>query len=237
VPDHMEIVCHRGANQYAPENTYASAVRCIDWEMDYLEIDVNTSRDGVMYLFHGPDLSRTTAATGKIYEWDSAELDELDCGSWFDPSFHGERIPRLEDFLRWVDHRIKIFFDVKYADLEELVDMVYRLSLQEECFFWFGRPQFAQRFVEVAPKLPIKINVRTADDVKRAKEEFDASIVELYLEDMRDEVVDICRELDVKTMILQRELDLDAFQRVLDWNVDMVNVDHADHFAAFIGRR
>ena len=37
----IEIVCHRGANAYAPENTYASAQYCIDWGMDYLEIDAD----------------------------------------------------------------------------------------------------------------------------------------------------------------------------------------------------
>lgn len=31
----VEIVCHRGANHYAPENTYAAAQVCIDWGMDY----------------------------------------------------------------------------------------------------------------------------------------------------------------------------------------------------------
>ena len=46
----VEIVCHRGANEYAPENTYPAAQLCIDWGMDYVEIDVNTSKDGVMYV-------------------------------------------------------------------------------------------------------------------------------------------------------------------------------------------
>ena len=27
----VEIVCHRGANEYAPENTIASAQVCVDW--------------------------------------------------------------------------------------------------------------------------------------------------------------------------------------------------------------
>jgi hypothetical protein len=42
----VEIVCHRGANEYAPENTYASAQLCIDWGMDYVEI--SNSRFGIV---------------------------------------------------------------------------------------------------------------------------------------------------------------------------------------------
>ena len=41
----IEIVCHKGANEYAPENTFAAAQRCIKWGADYVEIDVWTSRD------------------------------------------------------------------------------------------------------------------------------------------------------------------------------------------------
>ena len=94
----IKIVCHRGANQYAPENTVASARLCIDWAMDYLEIDVSTSKDGVLYVFHGPELEKTTNGTGLIFDHTAAELDRLDAGRWFSPKFAGEHIPRLEPF-------------------------------------------------------------------------------------------------------------------------------------------
>ena len=158
----VEIVCHRGANQLAPENTYASSQICIDWDVDYLEIDINTSKDGVPYVFHGPDLSRTTNGEGRIYDWHSRDLDRLDCGSWFSRDFTGERIPRLEDFLGWIDGRVKLFFDVKWADLTQLRDLVYRHNLQHRCFFWFGRDKLARKLSEEHPELTLKIN---GDDV------------------------------------------------------------------------
>lgn len=227
-----EIVCHRGANQYAPENTCASAQLCIDWGVEWLEIDVNTSRDGIMYLFHGPDLARTTGAAGKIYEWDSDALDRLDCGSWFDAAFEGERIPRLEAFLAWIDHRIKIFFDVKYADLDRLVDMIHGLGMEDECFFWFGREKHVSRFREVTATLPLKINVRGPEDVLRAKRDYNASVVEFSLENMSEALAAACRQADIKTMIMHTRNDPDAFRRILKWQVDLVNVDHGDAFLA-----
>ena len=44
----IKIVCHRGANELAPESP-RHAEHCIDWGMDYLELDVNTSRDGDVF--------------------------------------------------------------------------------------------------------------------------------------------------------------------------------------------
>ena len=41
----VQIVCHKGANRQRPENTFASAQLCVDWGVDYVEVDVNTSAD------------------------------------------------------------------------------------------------------------------------------------------------------------------------------------------------
>lgn len=31
----VEVVCHRGANEHCPENTYAAARKCIEWGVAY----------------------------------------------------------------------------------------------------------------------------------------------------------------------------------------------------------
>jgi len=226
----IEIVCHRGANEYAPENTYASSEICIDWGADFLEIDINTSRDGIPYLFHGPDLSRTTNGSGKIYEHDSSILDQLDCGSWFSNKFSAERIPRLDEFLAWIDRRIKLFLDVKWADLQLIRQLIYEHDMQDNCFFWFGRNKFAHELHALDSSLDLKINVSSTKEVVQAKELYGASIVEFSLQDASQEMISTCRELDVRSMILYKTNDVDGFRRIIKSGADMVNLDHADHF-------
>lgn len=233
----IEIVCHRGANQVAPENTYASAQQCIDWGMDYLEIDVNTSRDGVMYVFHGPGLERTTNGAGKIYEMDSYDVDQLDCGSWFGSDHAGARVPRLAPFLEWIDHRIKLFFDVKWADLDALATLVQDLGISETCFFWFGRERLAHQLRSLPVRLPLKINVRSAADVDRAVNDYNADLVELRIHAMNDAMKKRCHEHGLRTMVMHTEDDVDAFNRIIDWKPDLVNVDHADRFLDALARR
>lgn len=225
-----EIVCHRGANQLAPENTYASAQVCIDWGMDYLELDVNTSRDGVMYVFHGPDLARTTNGSGKIYELESREIDKLDCGAWFSEEFAGTRIPRLDEFLNWVDHRIKLFFDVKWADLSSLVKLIKDNDLKDECFFWFGRDKLAKEFVALSSGLNIKINATNVAEVDAAVANYGASIVEFALAEASDDLIEHCRSIDIKSMILHKQNQAEKFRQIIATGVDMVNVDHGNEF-------
>lgn len=227
---HVEIVCHRGANQYAPENTYASAEKCIQWGVDYIEVDVNTSSDGVLHLFHGPDLSRTTNGTGNIYDYSSTELGKLDAGSWFHADFREQKIPQLEEFLIWLDHRARLFFDVKWARLDQLIDMVYRLGYDQECFFWFGREKFARDFRLLNKDLLLKVNVSSPEEVAVACDDLAANIIEVRLPQMSKEMKAACSRQAVKLMIMHTENDTEAFRQILDWDVDLVNLDHGDVF-------
>jgi glycerophosphoryl diester phosphodiesterase len=226
-----EIVCHRGANEYAPENTYASAQLCIDWGMDYVEIDVTSSADGVLYVLHGPELEKTTNGSGMIFDRHSTELDQLDAGSWFAPQFAGERIPRLEPFLHWIKGQAKLFLDVKLAHLEQLVRLIYDVGLEEECFFWFELRQSARYFRELAPDLLLKINARTVKDVIEAAEVYQANIIEIGLNKVNQDLMDTCRERGLKVMLYYSKKDPAAFRRMLAWKPDLVNVNHGDVFA------
>lgn len=226
----VEVVCHRGANEYAPENTYASSQLCIDWGVDYIEIDVRSSKDGVLYLLHDPTVNRTTNGSGFLRGLASEQVDQLDAGGWFDPKFANQRVPRLDEYLRWVKGKAKIYFDVKDADLQQLIDLVYEVGLQHDCFFWFSSSKKAAEFRQLDAKLPLKINVSTPDDVRKAHQELGATIVELGLKNMNDEMLATCRELGVRAMILEMNKDEDKFRRVIESGADMVNLDHGDLF-------
>jgi glycerophosphoryl diester phosphodiesterase len=227
----IEIVCHRGANEYAPENTYASAQLCIDWRMDYVEIDVNTSQDGVMYVFHGPELHKTTNGSGMIYELTADELDKLDAGSWFDPRFAGERIPHLEPFLRWIKGKAKVFLDVKLASLDALVELIHDVGLESECFFWFELDQAARFFREMAPELLLKMNAESVAGIIDADEVYRANIIEISLSKVNQDLMTECRERGLRVMLAYGENDPHAFRQMLSWHPDMVNVNHGDVFA------
>lgn len=229
-PRSTEIVCHRGANQYAPENTYASAQICLDWGVDYVEVDVNSSADGVMYLFHGPQIEWTTDGVGFFHELTAEQIDHLDAGGGFDPAFTGQRVPRLEPFLRWIKGKAKLFLDVKHADLAALIDLIRRLEMADDVFFWFWEGVQARRFRQLAPDLALKINAGTVDDVIRAHEEHQANIVEVDFGQMSQSILDACRERAIKVMVYQRTNDADSYRQILDWGVDLVNLNHADAF-------
>ncbi|MUT68836.1 glycerophosphodiester phosphodiesterase [Paenibacillus sp. NEAU-GSW1] len=88
---------HRGWSSRAPENTMAAiGLALSEPDIDWIEIDVQLSKDYVPVVIHDYKLRRTTNGKGKVNDWTAAELAMLDAGSWFSPLYRNEPIPTLE---------------------------------------------------------------------------------------------------------------------------------------------
>ncbi len=58
------IYGHRGASQYAPENTFAAYKKAIEMGADGIEIDIHKSKDGHLIVCHDERVDRTTNGKG-----------------------------------------------------------------------------------------------------------------------------------------------------------------------------
>ncbi len=226
----VEVVVHRGDNGHAPENTIAAAKRCVDMGIEYLEFDVRRSKDGVHYILHDPTLDRTTDGTGAIRSLNSQEIDALDAGSWFSEKFKGERIPRLEALLDFCKDKIKLYFDVKDADIAYLIRLVHERGLQDQCFFWFGNKTQAMQFRELSKDLELKVNAGSPEEVKRAKDELGATLIECGINSLTPEFIETCRSLGLRIMTRVGEPDEAAFRRTIEAGADLINLDHPELF-------
>lgn len=94
-----QVIAHRGASGYAPENTPAAFDLAITMGADAIETDIQITRDGALVLIHDELVDRTSNGVGPVADYLLAELLELDTGSWFDPESAGQRIPLLFDAM------------------------------------------------------------------------------------------------------------------------------------------
>ncbi len=100
-----KVIGHRGAKAYAPENTLASFHAAADLGIEWVEMDVKLTKDGVPIIFHDDELNRCTNGSGLVAETDFKIIQELDAGHWFGDSFMGEKIPTLEEALNAIIDR------------------------------------------------------------------------------------------------------------------------------------
>lgn len=107
----VDVIAHRGASGVAPENTDGAIVAAIRQRADFVEIDVQRTRDGRLVNFHDCTLLRTTDVeerfpcrpSYRVSDFTWAELRTLDAGSWFDERFADEPIMTVHDVIRRVD--------------------------------------------------------------------------------------------------------------------------------------
>ncbi len=113
----VDIIAHRGASAYAPENTLAAFRKAIELNADWFELDCTLSKDGEVVVIHDDTLERTTGGVaGTVAEYTVAELKRYDVGSWYRADFASERIPTLAETLDLARGTIGVYIEIKDSD-------------------------------------------------------------------------------------------------------------------------
>ncbi|WP_406448954.1 glycerophosphodiester phosphodiesterase family protein [Streptomyces sp. NBC_00876] len=135
------VLAHRGASAYAPENTLAAVDKADALGFDWVENDVQSTRDGVLVVIHDTDLKRTTdveqvfpdRAPWAVKDFTSAEIARLDAGSWFGPQYAGTRVPTLRQYLNRIGRNGQnLLLEIKSPEIYPGIEPATLRVLREE---------------------------------------------------------------------------------------------------------
>ncbi|NVK33714.1 MAG: glycerophosphodiester phosphodiesterase family protein [Rhodobacteraceae bacterium] len=224
-----KIICHRGALRQAPENTLASLEGAIALGAYAVEFDIQTSRDGVLYVLHDETVDRTTDGSGRIEEMTSDEIDRLDAGSWFAPEFRGQRVPRLETFLDACKGRIKTYAEIKSADPCRVRDMLKDRGILDTAWtFSFDERIRAETMTRV-PDFRRLCLLRHVGSVERALE-LNATYLEFFEGDLNEAQVRKAKDAGLITQIYYGGDDPEIFRKTVRYGIEQMNIDAVDLF-------
>jgi len=119
------IIGHRGAMGHETENTLASVQKAIDLGVDMIEIDVFNVKSGETVVFHDDTLERLTNAGGNIEDWNYFLLQKVILDG-------GHRIPKLQDVLRLIDHKVKLNIELKGSGTTDRVNFIINYYIKEK---------------------------------------------------------------------------------------------------------
>ncbi|UNO42687.1 glycerophosphodiester phosphodiesterase family protein [Streptomyces sp. MST-110588] len=152
--DGTVVLAHRGASAYAPENTI-SAVNAADrLGIEWVENDVQRTKDGELIIMHDTSLARTTnveqvfpgRAPWNVSDFTLREIEKLDAGSWFGPQFKGERVPTMEAYMDAVENNgQKLLMELKAPELYPGVERQALRELRAEG--WLDRHHVKRRLI------------------------------------------------------------------------------------------
>lgn len=142
------VIAHRGEHTHAEENTLEAFTAAIDIGADQIELDVRRSQDGILLVFHDPDLGGQPLATL----------------TWAEIQARQPLIPTLRETLLHIKGKITLDIELKEAGYEEQVlalirDIFSPEDPAEHCVITSFLPQVVQRVKTQEPQLQVGLLV------------------------------------------------------------------------------
>lgn len=94
-----KVTAHRGYSSIAPENTLLAFEAAKEHLSDWVELDLQQTKDGIIIVMHDSNFKRTTGYDANVWEVDYETVQTLDAGSFMGESFAGTPIPTFEEVI------------------------------------------------------------------------------------------------------------------------------------------
>ncbi|UCF36562.1 MAG: glycerophosphodiester phosphodiesterase [Acidobacteriota bacterium] len=193
-PSDKVLVAHRGASAYRPEHTLVSYQLAIEQGADFVEQDLQITRDGKLVCLHDSTLERTTnveevfpdrfreeVLNGSIHrrwyvsDFTLAEVKQLDAGSWFDVRFAGERVPTFREAIELVKGKAGLYPETKSPeDYREMGLSMEALLVEDLKAFGLDR-------AEADPSTPVIVQSFSAESLKKLRNELQSDLPLVFL--------------------------------------------------------
>ncbi len=241
----MLLIAHRGFRVGVHENTFDAFSRAFKLKMDYIECDVQLSRDLILYILHDATFDRTMGTSGLLSEYTSTEIDEITTpdGNW--------HVPRLEELLIYKKTHpavaTKLMIELKgensgYAT----ANLIKSLNLEEEVVFSGRYLVELKKAHAICPSIPLCLNITkckefTVEDLMRVQSqaEFPIPFAMISLKTNRirnSEFFSKCLDLNIKGLCWNF-LDYDSpehiIQKMCDWGAHGLLLDDPETINVF----
>lgn len=171
----VQVIAHRGASYYAPEHTIAAYDLAMQMRADWLEQDLQMTRDGHLVVLHDDSLDRTARGprdlcTGLVRERTLAELERCEVGSWFNAEhperaedrYVGERIPTLDAVLARYKDRARFYIETKNPEEAPGMEEALLALLRKHQLIGRGAPRDRVIIQSFSPPSLIKLHALDA---------------------------------------------------------------------------
>ena len=135
----IEVTAHRGGSLDFPENTMAAFRGAQKAGADWIELDIQQTKDRKIVISHDTNVLRVTGVNRDIIDMTYEEISKLDAGSFFSEKFKGEKMPLLEEALEFAkDTNVKLNIELKPTGKEidfekDVVELIKKYDFIDRC--------------------------------------------------------------------------------------------------------
>lgn len=229
------VVAHRGAHQGIPENSLPAYEKAIELGVDFVEIDVRTTKDGRLVSIHNDTVDAyVNNANGPVRDYTLNELRALDIGIRHGERWRGTRIPTLEEILDLCQGKCGIYLDLKDADVETLVEAIKRRGMERDVLWYADYAELA-RVHELHPGCVIMPDPGPASRLPDLLRRFTPRVVAAAWRHYSEEFVTRCHAADA--LVIVDESDPSCWEDAIAWGSDGIQTDHPKELIEWLSRQ
>lgn len=166
-----QVTAHRGFSRSAPENTIYAFEAAMDCKADYIELDVQLTKDNQLVVIHDDTINRTTNGKGRVNRYTYEELQEFSAGAWYGSEYEDARIMLLSDVLELVDKKCMLNIEIKdigNVDLaaEMTVELVKKYGYTKSCYITSFSYKALKKVKALEPKIKTALIANLAASVR-----------------------------------------------------------------------
>lgn len=157
----MIVMAHRGYSGRYPENTMLAFQKAAETGCQYIELDVQKTKDGVVVVIHDEKTDRTTDRCGNVRDYTCEQLRELNASALYPDFARTEKIPTFEEYCKWAQgQKIRTNIELKtgvyyYEDLEKsTIEIIRAFGLTDRVIFSSFNHLSLIKAKELAPEIP-----------------------------------------------------------------------------------
>lgn len=164
----IKNIAHRGASAYAPEHTIAAYILGQQLKGDYIEIDLQMTKDGHLIAMHDEMVNRTTNGTGPVKEYTLEKLKQLNAGFFFNEKhptlakkeYEKAKVPTLEEIIEMFGYHTNYYIETKspdeYPGMEEkLLEIINHYEIQDKVIIQSFSEESLQKLHSLQFNIPL----------------------------------------------------------------------------------
>ena len=153
------VIAHRGEHTDVPENTIAAFKQAIKHGVDYVEIDLRTTKDSALVIMHDNTVDRMTNGKGKVSELTLAEIQQLRVMDKKKDSTKTYPIPTFAEVLKTCRNKIHIYLDYKDASVPQAFAMIKKYGMVKQIIVYINTPFQLKEWRRLVPEMPLMLSL------------------------------------------------------------------------------
>jgi len=218
-------IAHRGASDYAPENTLKAFRKAVELKLDAVEFDVHHTKDGKLVIMHDYKVERTTDCLGSINKCSLKELRKC-----HEPN--GEPIPTLQETFDILKNKCICKIHIKdHGIVEKVLEAIRKNHMENSTIITSATVSILKKVKKLSPKIKIELGgfkeKRPVEEMIKEVKDIKAEIISPHYSIITKKLVEESHKNGLEVHVWTVD-DLKMMKEMKKLGVDGITSNYAD---------